>query len=157
MKSMQQEKFNQLITSIIRLHPFIPKKAVPLEYFRRDSNHYYEVFCDRIYEFLNFHDVQSELKGLVYITDNPLSSQTNMSLYMAEYGRIFISPDSTDQFPPRLRLLSTTDIDFAQDDIIYYIDIALERMENYLSTLSTVEETYKNGCNNLFYPCFENK
>ena len=143
MESMQEEKFNQLITSIIHLHPLIPTKAVILEYLKTESDHYYDVFCDKIFQFLNFHDFHRQLEGLVYITDNPFLAQPNMSLYMDNYGRMYLSPERFNYSHLKLRLLSSADIDLEQDDIIYYIDIALERMEKYLCALLQAEEANK--------------
>ena len=145
MESMQEEKFNQLITSIIHLHPLIPTKAVILEYLKTESGHYYDVFCDMIFQFINFHDFHRQLEGVVYITDNPFLTQPNMSLYMDNYGRMYLSPEKVHLSHLRLQLLSSSDIDLEKDDIIYYIDIALKRMENYLHALLQAEEAYKYG------------
>ena len=148
MKSAQREKYDQLATALILSEPLISKKAIVLEYFKAESDYYYDLFCDKIYEFLNVHYVRKQLEGVVHITDNPSFDQTEVSMFMGTYGRVYVCTEASNPHQLKFRVLSSADVNPEIDDIIYYIDLALERLENYLTNLSQAEITSKKNQSN---------
>lgn len=115
MKTPQQKKFEQLVTSMILNEPCIISKKVVLEDFTMDSDRYYDIFCDEIFEFS-----QGESSG-VFIDERGFAH--------SERG-----PWINNHLC--LTLLTAEDIKEEIDDIIFYIDLALNNMEKTLSQFS---------------------
>jgi len=112
MKTPQQKKFEKLITAIILCEPFVHSRAGVLEDFKSDCERYYDIFCDKVFEvaWLKHQGaLMIDERGLAYAEECP---NTPHHIYF--------------------RILSDEDLKIEADDIIVYIDLALEHLEEQL-------------------------
>lgn len=115
MKTPQQKKFEKLVTTMILNEPCIISKKVVLEDFRFDSDRYYDIFCDEIFEF---------------------SQEKSAGVFIDERGFTHSERGPWMNNHICLTLLTSEDLREDEDDIIIYIDLALNNMERTLSQFS---------------------
>lgn len=115
MKTPQQKKFDQLVTTMILNEPCIISKKVVLEDFQFDKDRYYDIFCDEVFEF-------SQEKSAGVFIDERGFAHSEIGPWMNNHLC--------------LTLLTAEDLREDEDDIIFYIDLALGNMERTLSQFS---------------------
>lgn len=115
MKTPQQKKFEQLVTNMILNEPCIVSKKVVLEDFTMDSDRYYDIFCDEIFEF---------------------SQDKSAGVFIDERGFAHSEKGPWMNNHLCLTILTSEDIQEETDDIVFYIDRALSNMEKILSHFS---------------------
>lgn len=110
MKTPQQQKFEELIGSIIESHAYVIDRKGILQDFMEDSDLYYELFCDKVFQFL-----EAKKQGILVVDERGLV-HNNSSLRMEHH--IYFE------------ILSDKDIDRVSSDIIDYINLALDHLEH---------------------------
>lgn len=115
MKTPHQKKFEKLVTSIILCEPLLNSRTGVLEDFKMESEHYYEVFCDKVFEIAllkNQGILMIDERGLTYSDKHP---NTSHHIYF--------------------QILTDEDLRTEADDVIVYIDLALRHLEEHLSKI----------------------
>ena len=115
MKTPQQMKFEKLVTNMILSEPCIISKKVVLEDFTIDSDRYYDIFCDEIFEF---------------------SQEGSSGVFIDERGFAHSEKEPWMNNHLSITLLTSEDLQEDTDDIIFYIDLALSNLERILSQFS---------------------
>lgn len=115
MKTPQQKKFEKLITNIILCEPFINSRAGVLEDFRLESEHYYDIFCDKVFEIACV-----KHQGVLLID---------------ERGQTYCGKCPNTPHHVFFQILSEDDLKTDADDIIVYIELALKHLEEQLSKI----------------------
>lgn len=112
MKTPHQKKFEKLITAIILCEPLLNSRASVLEDFKLESEHYYDIFCDKVFEIAllkNRGIVMVDERGFTYSEKRP---NANHHVYF--------------------QVLTDEDLKTEADDVIVYIDLALKHLEEQL-------------------------
>ena len=120
MKTPQQRKFENLVSTIILCEPYITFRSDVLKDFQLASELYYDIFCDKIYDIalIRHHgELAIDERGLAYSDKEPKS---DTHIYF--------------------QILTKEDLLTNGDDIIIYIDIALAHLEE---ELAKIKATFK--------------
>lgn len=115
-KSQHQKKFEELVVSMIEKEPFIISKRTLLDNFNNDRELYYDIFCDKIFEY-------SQLRRGSLLIDE-------CGITRIIFGEI---PENHVYFT----LLTEEAIPEGEDadDIIVYVDAALKAFNKGLDAL----------------------
>lgn len=117
MKTEQQEKFEELIMQLLNYVPCKNCRAAILEDFEEYCDLYYEVFCDNVFQMIQ----------------NPDSS--TQELLIDELGHIHQNEELQGNHHMYLKVLTEKDFTMPADDIIVYINKALEHLEEQVRVI----------------------
>lgn len=118
-----ETSFRTLVSDLIRCKDIsVKEKDFRLLNFWNQSEFYYDIFCESIY---------------MLMTDASIDSLSIDDSGYARFDIIVLSDD----FYPGFELLTQNDIRSDVDDLIYYVDIALSRLGNRISTVSKMNHS----------------
>ena len=112
MKTEQQKRFEDLIMQLLEYVPYVQSRKEMLEDFKESSEIYYEIFCEQIYQLLEVPE--------------------HGSLLIDERGFPHPKDEACKKHHMYLEVLSEKDFDVDADDIIVYINEALNHLEEQI-------------------------
>ena len=112
MKTEQQKRFEDLIMQLLEYVPYVQSRKEMLEDFKESSDIYYEIFCEQVYQLLEVPE--------------------HGSLLIDERGFSHSKDETFKKHHMYLEVLSEKDFDIDADDIIVYINEALNHLEEQI-------------------------
>lgn len=119
MRTKQQDRFELLVIRRLIRTPDIDKRFDVLGDFFHNRENYYDEFCNRIYDL----------------------SQNSRCLLLDSKGLTLLGNEAEADNSSKLCLLTCEDMKGDCEDIIKYIDLALDRLEENLNSVDILDRT----------------